>query len=403
MNTESTVCEEEKRTIQEVFQKQLFEFKQGMSSKKYRKVLEDIRNKEIHFYFLDNFWKMREAKLRCIIKIILRKIDNDGGNYKSTEYWMNKADKVLEDWQNKIDINLDNSDIDIKEELEVYIELLFLQLYNHAAVCKGERHIGDSAGFLSLGIKLISVMINENYKMNAKTLYIAQNFYYFTSSILIADKDFSTASNYVDIGLNLCLRELIKITGGKDFNFKPEDYTKQELYLLDKLLTNFMIGLYQKGVCNENLADILPAVNCYSQARWIADKFKDYFKSLEFGGFVKGVEERAKSYLSTVKTLKQILNDVNLKDERNNNKKEKSNMDIFGDKLNQFAGTREYIEKLKIPEIEEDENIINNKSKKVKQILSTVKMTFDLMSSNFKNIVEEIKTKKNVESSRSKK
>jgi len=391
-DSETSIVREEVHPIEEIFEKTLTDFRLNMGQKRYRKVLEDIRNKEENFYMLENAWRMNEFKLKCIFKIINRKIDNDGGKYKSTDYWINFAGKIIGNWLDKLRYENDPENELLKDQVNAITELQLLYLYIQAMIAKGEHHIGDSAGFIALGIKTIVSLNGREHMLGANFLHISQNFYLFISSILISDKDFSNAILNINSCIKLCLKELYIRTDGEDYTIRPEEYRSIDLHYFNKLLTNLLIALYHKGVCEENLGDILKAIQCYSQARWINDNFKDYMKEHEIGGFIKGVENRGLKYLNTIKTLKEILTDIDLKDEKILNDKEKSNQYFFKDELTQFTRTKELIEKIKIPVIEEDENITSTKSKNVKNILSTVKMTFDLMSPNFKNIVDKLET-----------
>ena len=239
--TETSIVVPEIHTIDEIFEKTLFDLRLTMSQRKFRKVIEDIRNKEVHFYKLDNFWKLKEIKVRCMMKIVKRKVENDGGKYKSTEYWMNRVGKILEEWQDKLDILEEKEEIDLnfttnpsnhhlKDQIEVLNELLLQHLYNHAIISKGEHHIGDTSGYLTFGIKLIMSLVKQNtirssneVQLNGKTLQVAQNFYYFMSSILIADRNFNTAIQYIEFGLQLGLRELCVRMEGEDFNQTTEE------------------------------------------------------------------------------------------------------------------------------------------------------------------------------------
>ena len=211
-------------SIEDIFVKSLKDMKSNMFQKKYRKVLEDIQNKEPIFKTTKNFWLLRELKLCCIFKIINRKISADKAKYKTTDYWVNKIKSILEEWWEDIMLNdkikqkdsINNSYNNSKHtnkyfnsnknQFEVYIECVLIYIYTLAMISKGEKHTGDSAGYLSLGIRLMSEI--SDTCINVKTLNVAERIYFFISSILIADHDYASAFKFILTGLNFAFREL---------------------------------------------------------------------------------------------------------------------------------------------------------------------------------------------------
>ena len=360
----------------------IYEAKSNINKCKFRKVLEEIRDKEGKYANCTEKWQLHELKLKCMCKVINRKYIKTT-NPKNIDSWLLRIDLVLENWFEDItsfEQKYKNSVL-VNIQLEIYIKYLLEQCLNYANFSKNEKQISDCIGFLGLGERLIKYVLDStNYP---DTLNVIQRIYLFISAILIADLDFETAKLYQSSSLKVGLRELyLRVEDEEGININK--LSKSEVYNVKKCIINIVIAFYQRGVCEESLGNILRAIESYKQAKWFALNFlKD--SNPEFTMFIEDVETRAINYNKLIMTIKSINTD-HLK---LNNKKNSVESKLYFNEEIRFAKydhLKEKINKINFEEIE-DTNILVKKSEKVKFILSTVKLVNNLMSEKFREIV----------------
>lgn len=356
---------------------------------KYRKVLEEIRDKESAYDSIRYRWQLIDLKLTCMNKIVNRKFVKYSGNrIKGLETWLLRADQEIEKWfedlikqnTNKQD-NLENTNT---HQLELIMKYLLLQCYNYALFAKHEKQVADSAGFLALGERLIKFIVD--YTTDPNTLNVIEKILLFSSSLLIADSDFETAKRYQSNALKICYRELysrVDIDEGVYFESLP----RAEQHYLEKCFANIVIGFYHRGVCEENLGNLIKAIESYKQGKWFSSNFLN-FSIPEISSFLEDVESRAIRYNILLKIVKE--NEVDFKmTEKKEMKKIEGLFFKEEDNIHKYESTKKIIQKLKYHELDDNE-FHKRKSENVNFIMSTVKTVNKLMSKKFRSLVNSL-------------
>jgi len=367
----------------------LQEMMTNMSKRKYRKVLDEIRGKEEILNNSRGFWKILELKSNCICKIITHKLNKyENNKAKSFETWNKRLETILENWLETLDKN-DKKCQDFDIQLDYIIYYLLVQIYNYALFSMFDKHIGDCTAFLALGERIIKIFIDSSH--NAKTLNISQKIFLFLSSLLISDNDFQTAILYQNLSLKLSLKE-INFRLDSDEHLVFESLPPNVQYYLEKVFINIVIGLYQRGICEENLGSIIKAVETYRQSRWFSKFVRNNYYLIS--DFLEDVETRALKYNNAIKNFQQEILNEEKKIAKDLNKKDKLNMynkavDLGDDNLEKYGHALKVINNLKIPKIEEATD--KKTSEKIVDILSTVSVVNNFLSDKFKGLVKNMK------------
>ncbi len=374
-------------TIQFHFEKFLQEAKTNFNKSKYRKVLEDIKDKHQKFLLVKDYYITYELRLKCLRKILERKL-NKGNKSKNILDWLIRIDITLEEWFAYISEYFKSSDIQLADQINLQLELLIknslYQCYHYALLSKSDKNMSDTIGFLSLGERLIKFIIDITYLPD--TLFIIQKIYLFQTSLLIADEDFELAKEYSANCLKYALKELYQRIDTSD-GIIQEKMSKKELIHLQKTTTNIVLAFYQRGVCEENRGNLLRAIEDYKQAKWFAVNFLSSSNS-DLTKFIQELEIRALNYNNLV----NILNN-NLKIKQNSLSQHKNYISKLyhneEERLNRFNGEIKRIESMVFHEFD-DNDLLKKKSENLKFVLSTVKTINNLLSNKFRDLVKNI-------------
>ena len=400
LNLNKSLIEEEK--THENYEKFLKEVRSNMSKCKYRKVLEDIQVKLGIFDSIKESWKLKEIRIKCILKIVNRKLHKYENNFqkqKSIENWLNKVEWEINEWFE--DVGKDDQD---QEQIEVIIQLLLEYFHSFAVLYKNEKCIAESIGYLAMGEKIIKVYIEVS--RDPKTLNLAQKILLFLSSMLIVDLDFETAKVYQSSALKLAFKELFFRVDIED-GVNIETFSRVNQHYLNKLFVNIILAFYHRGVCEENNGNYPKAAEAYKQAKWFIIKFlKNYIP--ELSQFISDVEEKSVGYAKiflksngvifeykpldnkdTINNMHALNKGAKSKVIQNNNTllEENKASNQFEFLKKKYSKTINLIQNLKFPEFEND---FKKGDDNLKDILYTVKTVNNLMSNKFKNIVQKM-------------
>lgn len=369
------------------FEKFMDDLRENIHKCKYRKVLEDIKEKEILFLEFKDRWKIIDLKIRCMLKIINKKFSKYGGSkIKGMETWLQRVDTEVDRWYESLLRNekFDTNNTCFMEQFEICMRIVLEQCYNYALFARNEKHMADCAGFLALGERLIKY--SSDFTNYPDVLNVSQRILLFTSSLLISDNDYETAKVYQENALRLCYKELyFRVDLDEGINFQA--LSPVEKHYLEKVFTNIVIGFYHLGVCEENLSNMTKAIEAYKQSRWFGNHFVK--QSLpEIVQFLGDVEKRAYNYYNLITHVK--TNQKNYKEISNSKKSSKSKL-YFNElnNLKKYESTAVMIENMKIPELE-DIDIFEKKSENVNKILSTMKLVNHMMSDKFKSLIKNM-------------
>lgn len=371
------------------FERFLSELKSNINKCKYRKALEDIREKAPVFQQAKDYWLIFELKLKCLRKVIEKKLAKPN-KIKNMETWMTRIDSSLDEWLAYISDKTKNGN-ETQETINIHVEMLIKnilhQCYNYALLAKEEKQIADSIGFLALGERLIKFIID--FTNLPDTMNIIQKILLFTSSILIADNDFETAKKYQANALKISLRELYQRIDYEE-GINQDKMNKYELHALKKCMMNIVIAFFQKGACEESLGSILKAIESYKQARWFAVNFlkstdpdlvqfiEDVeIRSLNYNNLLNNIKNNTNSVLNSSAKPKEFKSSLFHKEEENVEKYESQTVRIKGMVFNEI----------------DDNDILVKKSDSIKFIMSTINTVNSLLSSKFRNMIKEIEEK----------
>lgn len=376
------------------FEKFLNELKTNINKSKYRKVLKDIKEKQSKFIISKDYWITFEFQLKSIKKIIERKLMKDK-DIKNILEWVVRFDICLDDWLKYLQVVMSNgchwvqgqgqgqsiSSDQINIQLEHIIKNTLIQIYHYALISKYEKRIVDCIGFLALGEKLVKFVLELTFL--PETIFIIQKILLFTSSILIADQNYELSKEYQANCLRLSIKELYQRVDSTE-GICQERMSLKELSHIRKCVMNIVIAFFQRGVCEENLGNLLSAIESYKQAKWFSSTFlkstnNDIYK------FMESVETRALNYNSLIKNIK--IN-MNVMDQQASAQKSFKSKLYQKDKssIDKYQSDVERIENLHFQEFDDNEVLVK-KSDNIKYIMSTIKVVNSLLSDRFKSLV----------------
>ena len=287
----------------------------------------------------------------------------------------------------------------IPHMIETIISQLLKYCYYFARYCLYKKSIYDVIAFLSLGVRIIQRTFE--FSSSPETLHWSCHICLFMSSILILTKNFSTAKNYVIFAIIMCYIELELRLNKRDHFFyyiafiKPD--SNHELYL-NQIYSMLSIAFYHFGVCCENEYNFKMSHTLYEQAKYFnSQNNSKYQEESNFNLFMDNLlkrtnlrnqlitffslEEKKKNILQNVIDIQRTVFSSN---EYNNNKKEK-----------RYERVKNYIENLKIMELDDDEPDLLNKikgkpfSKKVGIPTKNVHILNYLLNNKFNNYLRK--------------
>ena len=358
----------------------------------FRKIINSIVKTE-NLSHCKSYWRINHLKLVCIQKIIerkLRKYHTDKVIPKITN-WLRLFDKEISLWYTDLAFKTDDKEV-LANKVELYITFVLGQCYNYAKYCIHQSFLTDCIGFLALGERLIKN--TSDFFVSPDSYAYAQSIYLFLSSLYIANENFETAKKYVIIVMKIAYKEFeLRLKGDIGEIVCLDEYTKQENDCFMKIFFNITVAFFQLGVCYENEAELEKCYHAYKQAKWFGKTVK-MNKASTFTDILFDIEERAR--------IRSSLVDFFHKEEANvpdSPKREvKKNILVFNEeeKLKKFSKVQQFIENLKLNEVDDDEtdllNNINEKpfSQRVGVVTKTIHVLNYLMSEKFQNVLDKM-------------
>ena len=399
----------------------------SMNLRKYRQVLGEIEYGKKNFESIPTeHWKYKIIQLRAIFYIIKRKIkkypyemskENSRQN-RAVLFWFNQFYLILEQLilQFRDDINF-NINLNSKEVLKPvqyiylgHIQLLYL-LINYSYTNGEFQHI---CTYLSMVDRLVNY---SGYTLSINALSLLQRIYLFRVKICLANLDFLNGIKYIKKVIDLCTDQLTCIID-YDLNLNnlekyekdttnPYKINKINKKILEEIFINIALAFYLRGVLSELLGNVTKAIDSYKQAKFFSTKFLKnkyynftmFFNALQNNGYIylavmDEFKELKEQKLIQAKTLQEQLMKkklyLKLKYQRNYNKYY-SNITIS--KQNLYRGSlKKFLDKAGEVLYKEEKNrqSILKKFTKTNYITSTMKMINNLLSKDFKNILEKM-------------
>lgn len=412
--------------LKEDFEIWLENLNRSMHLSKFRQVLGEIEYGKKNFESIPTeHWKYKIIQLKAIFHIIKRKIKKYpfeilkeySRQNRSILFWFNQSYLILEQLILLFREDL-NPHVDLKSEKFLkpiqyiylgHIELLYL-LINYSYV-NGE--IQTLCAYLSMVDRLASF---GGYIININISPLLQKIYLFRVKISLANCDFISGIKYIKKTIDLCTDQLTHIID-YDLNLdnlekyekdrrNPYNINKLNKKVIEEVFINIALAFYLRGVISELWGNLPNAIDSYKQSKFFATKylknkhynFSMFFQSLQNNGFV---------YLSVMEELKELKEKrkeqaiierellikkkyfQKLKYQKNYNKfysNITTSQNLYKGELKKFldrAGDVLYRE-------EQNRYDILKKFTKTNYITSTMKMINNLLSKDFKNVLEHM-------------
>ena len=287
----------------------------------------------------------------------------------------------------------------IPHMIETVISQLLKYCYYFARYCLYKKSIYDSIAFLSLGVRIIQRTFD--FSSSPETLHWSSHICLFMSSILIQTKNFLTAKNYVIFAIIMCYIELELRLNKRDHYFYYIVNIKQDSnyeIFLNQIYSMLSIAFYHFGVCCENENNIKMSNTLYEQSKYFnSQDNSEYQEESNFSLFINNLLKRTNlrnqliTFFSLEEKKKSILQDIIdmprttfSSNEYNNKKKEI-----------RYERVKNYIENLKIMELDDDEPDLLNKinckpfSKKVGIPTKNIHILNYLLNNKFNNYLRK--------------
>ena len=378
----------------------LLEFYGKKQYKKLLKLIEAQRDKEEELKNEFNIWKITFLKIISIQKVIEKKIIK---NYKKKnipkfDEYLLKENKELFKW-----ILFSYQNIDKKKFInsfnEISIQFLLQKCINFSKYCIHFEKIKDAIGFLSLGLRLI--MNTKEFFISPVTLSLSGELLLQLSSLLIAESNFETAKNCINIiikflFLSLEIRLVNENISLSLINLKKN--SEEELSTITKILFHMSIAFYQLGVCYENENDDYNSFYAYKTSKWFGELISYDKKTDMYIDLIEDINTRQLMRNRIIIFFEHGVTKEELQDVVHHTKKINSKLSIEEEKKklkNEKIIT--YIENLNLKDVDDGDpdlfNKVGCKPYKENVIKSTkqIRLLNYLMSDDFKEMVRSMK------------
>ena len=412
--------------LKEDFEIWLENLNRSMYLSKFRQVLGEIEYGKKNFDSIPTeHWRYKIIQLKAIFHIIKIKIHKypfeiskeNSRQSRSILFWFNQSFLILEQlillFREDLNyhINLKSKEV-LKPIQYIYlgqIELLYL-LVNYSYI-NGE--IPTLCSYLSMVDRLASF---SGYTININISPILQKIYLFRVKLCIANCDFINGLKYVKKTIDLCADQLLH-TIDYDLDFdnldnyekdakNPFNINRMNKKVIEEIIVNISLAFYLRGVISELLGNVTKAIDSYKQAKFFATKFLRN-KYYNFSMFFKAMQNNGYIYASVMDELKELKEQKQeqakientlllrkkyfqkLKYQKNYNKYYSNittKQNLYKGNLKKFldhAGDILYKE-------EQNRYSILKKFSKTNYITSTIKMINNLLSKDFKSVLERM-------------
>jgi len=387
INNEKDSISEERR-----FQNIFFHLKENLSKRFYKTTLKEI-DLLIQSQYLeghDYAWKIYILRIRALLKVIKKKI---------IKYLIDHYEKVkikhninsIKKYFNHVQINLndflenhfDVSDVNNSEKIDDLIHIYFEYIYLCSFFYNKIGNYMESISCLSFAIRLHKE--THNVVKSERTIFYIEKCFIFLIKLLIGNEDYSSAIEYSNLVMDICLKHIIFSTkdigdgvflGDKTMvqniiNNKDDTDTNKNKYQnevensfghrkIKKIVIHIVLIFFYRGICYENIGKIKNSIRCYYQCLWFIQHF--YYdsytglsyliqnildKSLEFKEIIDYVLKKINYYKRI-----QMMNNSGSKND--SDKEEKSDKEIYDNSkyVKKFKGLIKTLSKLKIKEID---------------------------------------------------
>ena len=382
-NKENLVLTEEAR-----FNNLFLHLKENLSKKLFKKTIKEIdvllESKYIEDY--SQIWRISILKIRAILKIIKKKIIKylinhyEKAKLKHHIYGIKKYfNLILIEFNNFLSNNKDSIIINNKEMVDqlllCYCDYIFYISFFHKKI----GNIIESVSYLSFILRLSKE--TQLIVKSMETIYKMEKCFILLAHMLIYNEDYFSCIEYLNIAMDICLKNIIFQTNdlsdgvfkgdkskiiysGNTSNFslnknKIENEVENSYgdKKIKKIILNIVYIYLYRGICYENIGKMKNSIRSYYQSLWFLNhffvvNFKNFSnlikiildKSIEFKEAIDYLDKKIKYYDHIQLKIKNQNKKKN-KDEKNN----KYGKNLYAKK---FKGLVNKLDKLKINEID---------------------------------------------------
>ena len=382
-NKENLVLTEEAR-----FNNLFLHLKENLSKKLFKKTIKEIdvllESKYIEDY--SQIWRISILKIRAILKIIKKKIIKylinhyEKAKLKHHIYGIKKYfNLILIEFNNFLSNNKDSIIINNKEMVDqlllCYCDYIFYISFFHKKI----GNIIESVSYLSFILRLSKE--TQLIVKSMETIYKMEKCFILLAHMLIYNEDYFSCIEYLNIAMDICLKNIIFQTNdlsdgvfkgdkskiiysGNTSNFslnknKIENEVENSYgdKKIKKIILNIVYIYFYRGICYENIGKMKNSIRSYYQSLWFLNhffvvNFKNFSnlikiildKSIEFKEAIDYLDKKIKYYDHIQLKIKNQNKKKN-KDEKNN----KYGKNLYAKK---FKGLVNKLDKLKINEID---------------------------------------------------
>ena len=391
--SESSQLDEEQKEIES---KYTFESSLGKFTKnQYKKTISYIDSVNIDEQ-TSYYWQILYIKLCSYQKIIEKKFlaYYNSDQITRIEKYFVKFNKEIQKFIKIINIKPNqeiNTDFSIR--YECLITVILKQCHNYAKYCIYQNLLFDCIGFLGLAERLIKN--TSDFVISPETYNVIASIYLFLSSLYIVSENFETAKRYLILCLKISYKEL-ELRLGDSFrnqiiNLNQNNFDEENI---EKIFLNLTICFYHLGVCNENEYDFESAYQAYKQAKWFG-KVIPNDEMIEFLLSIYNMEKRELLRYQMFDFFKSEADKI-YDEPKKVEKKPKFYFDEES-KIKKFEKLQNFIENLKLPEIDDEEPDLLNKvvgkpyTQKVGIPTKTIRVLNYLMEEKFNDVIYKMK------------
>ena len=387
---ESELNDEEKEKIsKKIFENALDTFQK----KQFKKTLTYINTVQLELN-KNYYWKILILKLTCYQEIIEKKLLRDYDKYRlliKVQKYFSLFNKETQNFFKDLKGNDDSPDY--LNKCECIISLILRQCYNYSQFCIHQNFLFDAIAFLSLGERLIRN--TSEFFISPESDYYATCILLFLSSLFIISDNFGTAKKYLIICLKLSYKELeLRLDVNNNLSLvNMNNFNESEQEKINKIFFNISICFYHLGVCKENEYEFHEAYEAYKQAKYFGHLNENEL-AIDFVLCLNNMEKREYLRLQLIEFFK--AEEKKYKTDESPKKVQKPKI-WYDESLKKYNKLEEYIEKLNLREIDDDDPELLNKikgkgySKRVGIPTKTIHILNYLMDEKFKNVIDKMK------------
>ena len=355
--------------------------KEKFSKRLYKRVLKEIKTKNLmeKYGICPRGWELTIISIKTKLKIIKNKIikyNVNNNDAQKDKVQMNHCKKYLDLIKiefNELFNNNYNSNTKLLNNLDIVDELLLCYSKYIYISYLFNKKIGNFIESLNYLILIINFYKETNSIIKSpNTLYYIQKCYLLLCQVLISNKDYLMAIEFINILIVICFKNIIfqvkDINNGvfignlRDINYR-NNIKELKYYLNDlklkKVFLNITIIFLYKAICHENLGEINKSIECYKQCDWFSSKFLKKEKNFNiFSTFIHNLKEKYIELILIYDNFVKKINDYEkmclLKDRLN---KDKNNNEIINysqyySSNNKYKDLMKKVNSLKVREID---------------------------------------------------